>query len=107
MGISKKIREIMIPLNDAASTMVDTPLKDAISALRKLYCEVEEGKCTQAGFRTILVSDKDKQIVGILDFQGVIKVLVPEIAGNFPAKLHALWDALGAVDTKSHSLVER
>ena len=104
MGMFQKIREMMIPLNDDAIVPVDAPLKDVIPALRKLYCEVEEGKCTEAGFRTILVSDRNGQIVGILDFQGVIRILIPEITGNFPAKLQALWDALGAVDTKSRSL---
>lgn len=113
MRITQKIREIMIPLGDAAIASVDTPLKQVIPALRKLYCEVEEGKCTEAGFRTILVMDKDRKIVGILDFRRIIGVLIPEIAGSFSAKAHALWDSLGAVsrsgpsDQAEHGLRER
>jgi CBS domain-containing protein len=106
MGISQKIRQIMIPLGSAATATADMPLIEAIRALRKVYCEVEEGKCTEAGFRTIVVLDRSRQIVGILDFQSIIKILIPEIAGNFPAKLRAMWDSLGAVDTKSRSLDE-
>ncbi|MGO9567785.1 MAG: HPP family protein [Desulfomonilaceae bacterium] len=103
MGISQKIADIMIPLDKAAIVTVDTPLKNVIQVLRRLYCEVEEGKCTEAGFRAVLVLDKDRQVVGIVDFQCILEVLVPEITGNFPAKVHALWDALGTV-SKSHPL---
>jgi CBS domain-containing protein len=113
MGISQKIGEIMIPFSDAAIVTVDTPLKDVVQALRNLYCEVEEGKCTEAGFRAVLVLDEDRQVVGILDFQRILEVLVPEITGNLPAKVHALWDALGAVsryglsDEAEHGLSAR
>jgi CBS domain-containing protein len=106
MVISQKIREIMIPLSSAATATADMPLKEAIRALRKLYCEVEEGKCTEAGFRTIVILDRNRQIAGILDFQSIIKVLIPETAGNFPAKLRAVWDSLGAVSPNSPSLEE-
>ncbi|MGO9570435.1 MAG: HPP family protein [Desulfomonilaceae bacterium] len=106
MRITQKIREIMIPLSSAATATADMPLKEAIPALRKLYCEVEEGKCTEAGFRTIVVLDRNRQIAGILDFQSIIKILIPETAGSFPAKVRAVWDSLGAVDTKSRSLDE-
>ena len=87
----------MIPLDEAAVVTVDTSLKNVIQVLRRLYCEVEEGKCTEAGFRAVLVLDKDRQVVGIVDFQCILEVLVPEITGNFSAKVHALWDALGTV----------
>jgi len=97
MGISQKIADIMIPLDEAAIVTVDTPLKDVIKVLRKLYCEVEDGKCTEAGFRDVLVLDEDRQVVGIVDFQCILEVLVPEITGNLSAKVHALWDALGTV----------
>ena len=93
----------MIPLNEAAIVRADTPLKDVIQVLRKLYCQLEEGKCTEAGFRSVLVLDDKRQAVGIVDFQCILEVLVPEIAGTLPAKVHALWDALGAV-SKSPSL---
>jgi CBS domain-containing protein len=106
MGISQKIREIMIPLGSAATATADMPLKEAIRALRKLYCEVEEGKCTEAGFRTILVLDGSGRITGILDFQSILKILIPETAGSFPAKVRAVWDSLGAVNPNSPSLEE-
>jgi CBS domain-containing protein len=106
MSTSQKIREFMIPLSNAATATADMPLKEAIRALRKLYCEVEEGKCTEAGFRTIVVLDGSGRIVGILDFQTIINVLIPETAGSFPAKLRAVWDSLGAVSPNLPSLEE-
>ncbi|HTY24939.1 MAG TPA: CBS domain-containing protein [Desulfomonilaceae bacterium] len=97
MSTLEKIREIMIPLSSAAIAKVDTRLKEAIPTLRRLYCHVEEGKCTEAGFRAILVLDEKHRLVGILDFQSTIGLLFPEISGNFAEKAHALWDSLGAV----------
>ncbi len=97
MSTFEKIGEIMIPLNNAAIATVDTRLKEVIPALRRLYCEVEGGKCTEAGFRTIFVLDENRHLVGILDCQSIIRVLISEISGNFSDKLHALWDSLGAV----------
>jgi CBS domain-containing protein len=101
MTMSLSIRDLMIPLTNAAVAGVDTPLKEAIAALRKVYCEVDEGKCTEAGFRVILVRDGQGRIVGILDFQDVIRGLIPEIAGGFPDKLRALWNSLGAAGAMS------
>jgi CBS domain-containing protein len=106
MVMSQKIGDIMIPLSSAATATADMPLKEAIRTLRKLYCEVEEGKCTEAGFRTIVVLDGSGRIAGILDFQAIINVLIPETAGSFPAKLRAVWDSLGAVSPNSQSLEE-
>jgi CBS domain-containing protein len=97
MGISEKIKDIMIPIEDTATVSVDAPLKDVIPALKKLYCQVEEGKCSEAGFRAVMVLDENRQVVGIADFQCLMEVLIPEITGSFPAKLHALWDDLGTV----------
>jgi len=90
MPITKKVRDLLVPISEYAVTNVDKPLKEAIPALRKLYCEVEDGKCTEAGHRTILVLDHAGKLVGILDFKSILKVLIPEIAGGLTAKLEAL-----------------
>jgi hypothetical protein len=91
MGTFEKIGKLIIPLNRAAIATVDALLKEAILALKRLYCEVEEGKCTEAGFRAILVADQNWRLVGILDFQCIIRVLFPEISEHLPDKMHALW----------------
>jgi CBS domain-containing protein len=90
MPITKKVRDLLVPISEYAVTTMDKPLREAVPALRKLYCEVEDGKCTEAGHRTILVLDNAGKLVGILDFKSILKVLIPEIAGGLTAKLEAL-----------------
>jgi hypothetical protein len=58
--------------------------------LRQVYCEVENGTCTEAGHRTALVLNDDQELVGILDFKGILSVLIPEIAGSLSSKLASL-----------------
>ena len=90
MPIAKKVRDMMVPVEDYALVKEDQPLRDAVMTLRKVYCQVEDGKCTEAGHRTALVIDDRNDLVGILDFKGILAVLVPEIAGGLSAKLEAL-----------------
>lgn len=90
MPIAKKIRDLLVPLNEYAVTTTDSPLKEAVLALRKLYCQVEDGNCTEAGHRNILVLNPAGELVGILDFRSILKVLIPEIAGGLTERLEAL-----------------
>ncbi len=90
MPITMKVRDLLVPLSEYAVTKVDKPLKEAVPTLRKLYCQVEDGKCTQAGHRNILVLDDSGKLVGILSFRSILRVLVPEIAGGITRKLEAL-----------------
>ena len=59
----------MIPISNYATVAEDATLQEAVLSLRKSYCELETGMCTEAGPRTILVIDKREQLVGILDFR--------------------------------------
>lgn len=90
MPIRKKVRDVMIPVRDYAMVREDQVLRDAVMTLRKVYCQVEDGACTEAGHRTALVVDARGQLVGILDFKSILAVLVPEIAGGLNEKLEAL-----------------
>lgn len=90
MFLDKHVKDLMIPLKDCAMTHVDKPLRDAASEMRTVFCEVESGKCTEAGHRTSLVLDNNDNLVGILDFHAILKVLIPEIAGSLSQKLQAL-----------------
>lgn len=90
MPITKKVRDLLVPVNEYATTTVDSSLREAIPKLRRLYCQVEEGKCTQAGHRNILVLDDQGELAGILSFRTILQVLIPEVAGGLTAKLEAL-----------------
>jgi len=90
MFLDKNIKDLMIPLKDCATTHVDKPLREAVAELQTVYCEIESGKCTEAGHRTSLVLDDNEKLVGILDFGAILKVLIPEIAGSISQKLQAI-----------------
>jgi predicted transcriptional regulator len=90
MFLDKHVKDLLIPLEVCATTHVDKPLREAVNELRTVFCEIESGKCTEAGHRTSLVLDDNEKLVGILDFQAILKVLIPEIAGSLSEKLQAL-----------------
>ena len=94
MFLDKHVKDLLVPLKDCALTHVDKPLREAINELRTVFCEIETGKCTEAGHRTSLVLDDNEKLVGILDFQAILKVIIPEIAGSLSQKLQALGVAV-------------
>ena len=73
-----------------ATMSEDRPLKDAVLHLLKIHSEIEPGKSTEAGHRTCLVLDSNLTLVGIIDFQTILKTLIPEIAGGIGDKLASL-----------------
>ena len=79
MPVELKVKDLMVPLDDYAVTTADKTLKEAVPELMRIYCQVETGKCTEAGHRTSLVLDANGNLVGILDFKSILKVLMPEI----------------------------
>ena len=90
MFLDKHVKDLLVPLKDCAITHVDKPLREAINELRTVFCEIETGKCTEAGHRTSLVLDDNENLVGILDFQAILRVMIPEIAGSLSQKLQSL-----------------
>lgn len=98
----KKVRELMIPIDQYAVTSPDSTLKEAVLALRKVYCEVEAGKCTEAGYRTILVMNQEGKLEGIIDFQSIMRSLIPEIAGKLSEKLEALGLSIAFAEADAH-----
>ena len=106
MFIRKKVRDVMVPIKEYALTCADCTLADAILDMRKVYCQVETGKCTEAGHRTSLVVD-DGKLVGIIDFMTVLKVLIPEIAGGLSKKLEALNVSVAFAEAGAQDLDER
>lgn len=106
MPITKKVRDLLVPLNEYAVTGPDNTLREAVPNLRKLYCQVEDGRCTEAGHRNILVVDSSGNLLGIIDFKCILKVLIPEIAGGLSAKLEALGVSIAFAQADSTDLDE-
>jgi CBS domain-containing protein len=106
MPIAKKVRDLLVPLNEYAVTGPDNTLREAVPNLRKLYCQVEDGKCTEAGHRNILVVDSAGNLVGLMDFKCILRVLIPEIAGGLSAKLEALGVSIAFAQADTTDLDE-
>lgn len=90
MPLNKRLHEIMVPISEYATTNENSPLKEAVLKLQKVYCDAETGKCTEAGHRTCMVLDDGSNLVGILDTQIILKTLIPEISSSFSEKLSSL-----------------
>jgi Mg/Co/Ni transporter MgtE len=90
MPLRKKVRQIMIPLDKYAVIGPEATLHEAVSVLRRSYCQVETGLCTEMGPRKVLVVDTAGELMGILNFRSILRVLVPEAAGGLTEKLEAL-----------------
>jgi CBS domain-containing protein len=106
MPLRRKVQDIMVPLADYATTGPDKLLKDAVLEMRKIYCQVETGECTEAGHRTSLVLDEDGNLVGIIDFRSVLKTLIPELAGSFGEKISALGVSIAFAEADASDLDE-
>lgn len=106
MPLQKKIEDLMVPLSEYATTTVEKTLGEAVPVLRRLYCQLEEGRCTQAGHRNILVLDQSGNLVGILSFRSILSVLIPEVAGSLTERLEALGVSIAFAQADSVSLDE-
>jgi CBS domain-containing protein len=101
-----KVRDLMVPLDDYAVIGVDDTLRDAAIALRRVYCQVEYGRCTEGGHRTILALDHARKLVGIVDFKSILRVLMPEIAGGLTERLESLGVSVAYAQADASELDE-
>lgn len=106
MPLIRQVRDIMVPIAEYATTSPDRTLSEAVLDLRKIYCEVETGECTEAGHRTCLVIDESNTLVGIIDFQSILKTLIPEIAGGLGEKLASIGMSIAFAEADSPDLDE-
>jgi CBS domain-containing protein len=87
MLFKKTVQDIMIPIENYTVTSIDKSLKEAVSDMRKVYCEVETGTCTEAGHRASLVINEYGHLAGVIDFRIILETLIPNIAEQFTEKL--------------------
>ena len=81
MPLSQTIRECMIPIANYATIAPDATLREAAIALRSTFRTLEDGMQTQVGPRTVLVTDANDRLVGILDFMCFLQNYFPRIGG--------------------------
>ena len=71
--LSKKVSDLMIPLDDYPSVSVDSTVKDAVLMLSEPFLTLKKAR-----HRTVLVMGNDHKLVGILDFRRICEALVPQ-----------------------------
>jgi CBS domain-containing protein len=106
MFVDKNVKDIMIPIENYSLTSIEKSLKEAIIDMRKVYCEVETGKCTEAGHRTSLVMNEYGHLVGIIDFSTILRALIPDIAGRFTEKMAVLNLSIVFAEADTHNLAD-
>jgi CBS domain-containing protein len=75
----KKIKDIMIPIEEYDKISIDARLCDALSVLRGNYEHIKE-RAERTYHKTIFITDKSGKIVGKLSSYDLIRGLVPDPA---------------------------
>jgi len=79
MGDEKKVKEVMVPIDEYHKIDQETELRDALSIMKKDYEDMKAGK-TSNFHKTLFVTDANGKIVGKLSMYDLVKGLVPEVA---------------------------
>ena len=69
------VKDIMVPLSEYATVSQDATLSEAVAALKKSQADYDQ---TRYRHRAILVYDKDRNIVGKVNFQSILRALEPK-----------------------------
>ncbi|MCL6560992.1 MAG: CBS domain-containing protein [Firmicutes bacterium] len=75
MPHEKRVKDIMIPVEDYSSVSVNNTVKEAIAILKKSFCNLETGECH--GHRSVLVFDDNHNLVGLLNFRALLLAIEP------------------------------
>ncbi len=74
----KKVRDIMIHVDDYSKVSVDDTVKDAVSTLMDSFAKfISSGRIMETGHRSLLVYDRNDNVVGILSITDLIRTLRP------------------------------
>jgi CBS domain-containing protein len=77
---TKLVKDLMIPLSEYATVSEDATLSDAVAALKKSQADFDQAKYRH---RAILIIGVDQQIVGKVNFHGILKALEPRYEDMF------------------------
>lgn len=80
MAEEKRVRDIMVPIEEYDKVSVDAQFCDVLSILKRNYENLKTGQVARRLHRTLFVIDADNRIVGKLSMYDLIRGLVPETA---------------------------
>jgi hypothetical protein len=87
--MQQQIKELMIGFEDYPVFNEDDPIGDAASAMRRIYCQAEQGKCLESGHRNVLIRGAAGNTV-----------LIPEAAGGLSKALEEMNVALAFAEAE-------
>ncbi|RJQ24773.1 MAG: CBS domain-containing protein [Peptococcaceae bacterium] len=70
MPSDRRVKEIMVPLNDYSTVLIDAPLKEAIDVLNDSLHQYER---IWYGYHSLLVINPQKELVGMLTLRTILK----------------------------------
>ncbi|MFO7601191.1 MAG: CBS domain-containing protein [Candidatus Desulfacyla sp.] len=80
MAEEKRVKDIMVPIEEYDKVNVDSQFCDVLSILRRNYENMKTGQNNRRLHRTLFVTDADNTIVGKISMYDLIRGLVPEPA---------------------------
>jgi CBS domain-containing protein len=80
MAEDKRVKDIMVPIEEYDKVNVDSQFCDVLSILRRNYENIKTGQSGRRLHRTLFVTDADDVIVGKISMYDLIRALVPEPA---------------------------
>jgi len=80
MTEEKRVKDIMVPIEEYDKVNVDSQFCDVLSILRRNYENMKTGQNKRRLHRTLFVTDTDNTIVGKISMYDLIRGLVPEPA---------------------------
>lgn len=76
----KRVKDIMVPIEEYDKVDVDSQFCDVLSILKRNYENIKTGQNGRRLHRTLFVTDADNAIVGKISMYDLIRALVPEPA---------------------------
>jgi len=80
MAEEKRVKDIMVPIEEYDKVSVDAQFCDVLSILKRNYENIKTGQPGRRLHRTLYVTDSDNAIVGKISMYDLIRALVPEPA---------------------------
>jgi Mg/Co/Ni transporter MgtE len=80
MAEEKRVKDIMVPIEEYDKVDVDSQFCDVLSILKRNYENMKTGLNGRRLHRTLYVTDADNAIVGKISMYALIRALVPEPA---------------------------
>ena len=74
----KSIAELMIPPENYRRVYIDQPVTTAVETLWREFSETREDRRECLGHRSILVFDRSERFVGMIRFQNLLRLVIPQ-----------------------------